>query len=252
MDHNGMKKLGSLTAKGGFKNEKEIVKKFNSWKVDEEAQKWLVIMGYDLNEIEFVKAIQIFKAKTDVQVQVTIKLRRAIDVQNLQVKLVSNLNGYNQIDKRWVDHYKEFWNIPEDIVELLKLFTGEHTPTISKLKDPRRMFLDEFSPKDLEKILLFFKENKMLIINDILKGRGRFSAEWMLVAQKVRMNARWILVSMNEAMNFFGSGEVLISPKGSLKIGKITVQRKGGDAGRKTSQMLQFKINPAELFSINP
>jgi len=26
------------------------------------------------------------------------------------------------------------------------------------------------------------------------------------------------------------------------------MQRKGGDSGRKTAQMLQFKINPAELF----
>ena len=28
------------------------------------------------------------------------------------------------------------------------------------------------------------------------------------------------------------------------------MQRKGGDGGRKTSKMLQFKINPAELFEI--
>lgn len=34
----------------------------------------------------------------------------------------------------------------------------------------------------------------------------------------------------------------------NLKIGKITMQRKGGDNGRETAKMLQFKINPAELF----
>ena len=28
------------------------------------------------------------------------------------------------------------------------------------------------------------------------------------------------------------------------------MQRKGGDGGRKTANMLQFKINPAELFNI--
>jgi hypothetical protein len=28
----------------------------------------------------------------------------------------------------------------------------------------------------------------------------------------------------------------------------MDMQRKGGDGGRKTAQMLQFKINPAELF----
>ncbi|WP_078214738.1 hypothetical protein [Bacillus mycoides] len=34
---------------------------------------------------------------------------------------------------------------------------------------------------------------------------------------------------------------------GSLRIGRITIQRKGGDAGRETARMLQFKINPALL-----
>ena len=32
-----------------------------------------------------------------------------------------------------------------------------------------------------------------MILNDILRGRGEFTAEWMLVAQKVNRNARWIL-----------------------------------------------------------
>jgi hypothetical protein len=57
----------------------------------------------------------------------------------------------------------------------------------------------------------------------------------------------WTLKSINEAMNLFGSGEVEITKQGNLKIGKIGMQRKGGDGGRKSSQMLQFKINPVEL-----
>ncbi len=57
-------------------------------------------MNYDLDEIEFVKAIKLSGYKTDVQVQITIKLKKAIDVENLQVKLVSNNRGFNQIDKR--------------------------------------------------------------------------------------------------------------------------------------------------------
>lgn len=32
-------KIGSQTAKNGFKNEKDIAKKFNNWKEDEEAKK---------------------------------------------------------------------------------------------------------------------------------------------------------------------------------------------------------------------
>ncbi len=83
-----------------------------------------------------------------------------------------------------------------------------------------------------------------------MKGRGKFSAEWMLVAQKLKNSTRWTLKPMNYCLNFFGNGDVKITPRGNFKIAKITMQRKGGDAGRKTAQMLQFKINPAELFTV--
>ena len=64
------------------------------------------------------------------------------------------------------------------------------------------------------------------------------------------MDARWILEPMNYCMNYFGNGEVIITNRGNFRIGKITMQRKGGDGGRKTANMLQFKINPAELFDV--
>ena len=241
--------LGSQTAKNGFKNEDEMVRKFNNWEKDEEAQKWLVIMGYDLKEIEFVKAVKISGHKTDVQAQVTIKLKEAIDVQNLQVKLVSNKSGFNQIDKRWIDKYVEMWNIPDDIVTVLKRYTGEIKPNIKNPKDERRMHMTEFPKAIQKKVLKWFSANKSLIVSDILKGRGQFAAEWMLVALKVEVNSEWVLKPMNYCLNFYGNGEVAITKLGTIKIGRITCQRKGGDGGRKTAQMLQFKIDPTQLFN---
>ncbi|GAB4455600.1 MAG: hypothetical protein OHK0036_19340 [Bacteroidia bacterium] len=239
---------GSLTAKGGFKNEDDIINKLNNWKNDNEAKEWLKIMNYDLDEIEYVEAVKIFGYKTDVQVQVTIKLKKLIDVQNIQVKLVSNLRGFNQIDKHWVDYYVKLWQIPKNVEILLKKYTGEVKPNKFGLRDKRRMFADEFSDKEQKLLLNWIKEHQTLIISDILKGRGKFAAEWMLVAQKINHNARWTLKPMNFCINFFGNGEVIITERGNIKIGKITMQRKGGDAGRPTANMLQFKINPAELF----
>lgn len=205
-------------------------------------------MEYSLSEIKSVKAVVVSGHKTDIQVQITIHLKEAINVENLQVKLVSNLKGFNQIDKRWVDKYVELWDIPKNIIKLLKLYTGEALPTIKATKDHRRMFINEFSISDQNKLVEWIEANKSLIVNDILKGRGKFSAEWMLVAQKVDSSARWILKPMNYCINYFGNGEVVITKQGNIKIGRITMQRKGGDGGRKTAQMLQFKINPAELF----
>ncbi|NOZ47981.1 MAG: type II restriction endonuclease [Chlorobi bacterium] len=245
---NKEQKLGSKTAKNGFKNEKDIVSKFNNWEKDSEAKIWLKVMGYKLSEIEYVEAIILSGYKTDVQVQVSIKLKKAIDVENLQVKLVSNLKGFNQIDKRWVDKYVEMWSIPDNVTKLLKKYTGEIKPTIKNPKDERRTFVNEFSKKNQEILINWIKKNKSLIVNDIIKGRGKFSAEWMLVALKVEQNAKWILKPINIVINHFGNGDVIITKQGNIKIGNITMQRKGGDGGRKTAQMLQFKINPAELF----
>ena len=247
-------KWGSETAKGGFKTEDDIVSKFNNWEKDEDAQKWLEIMGYPLKEIEKVVAVKVPGGnKADVQAQITIYMKKIIAAENISVKLVSNPQGYNQVDKRWVDAYVELWEIPADIVRALKLFTGENLPPAEmrgRVRDRRRMFLDEMPQAVQEKVVAFFEKNKMLVVSDILKGRGKFSAGWLLVALKGKTKSRWILKNINQAMNFYGSGETRITSQGSLKIGRITIQRKGGDAGRPTARMLQFKINPAELFDI--
>ncbi len=229
MNKNKLIKLGSKTAKNGFKNEKDICSKFENWKKDSEAILWLTIMGYSVDRILDIKAIIISREKTDVQVQINIEMIEAISRENLQVKLVSTNSGFNQIDKRWVDKYSELWSIPNDIQTLLKYFTGQLKPRIDNSRDNRRMFLDEFHKKEQQLIIDFFSSNKPLIINDILRGRGPMAAEWILVAQKIATDARWILQPMNIAINHFSSGNVEISPRGSLKIGRITVQRKGGD-----------------------
>ena len=132
--------FGSRTAKGGFANEKAICEKFNNWKNDEDAKLWLKIMGYDPDKIDYVKAIQIptrikkadigrfgfseedyeelmrFK-KTDVQVQVRliIQINNALKVENLSLKKANSDADYNQVDKRWVDSYKEMRHFDDEI-----------------------------------------------------------------------------------------------------------------------------------------
>jgi len=275
--------FGSKTAKGGFANEKAVCEKFNNWKKDEDAKLWLKIMGYDLNKIDHVQAIQIppkikksdikqfgfseeeyeelmrFK-KTDVQVQIKllIYINNIIKVENLSLKKANSDADYNQVDKRSVDSYKQMWNFDDDIALALKLFTGEVDPSkhpdvlkvrISQLKDIRRAFLTELKDELVQNIISFFSKNKILVVSDILKGRGGFSADWMLVTRynKSDNTTTWILKDINTAMNFFGEGDVKVSPNGSLYIGKITMQRKGGTPD---PTKLQFKIKPCELFKL--
>ncbi len=244
--------IGSKTAKDGFKNENDVVDIFNNWKNNPLAQEWLKAMNYNLDEIESVVASKIkgsYKADLQVQINIEIKLKKLLDVQNLQVKLVSNPSGFNQIDKRWVDKYSQMWDIPQEIIKILKHFTGEIEPYTKNPRDERRMFMDEFSVKEQELLIEFLKSKQSLIVSDILKGRGQFSAEWMLVILKIKQEEiKWALKPINFCLNLFGNGDVSITDRGSIKIANITVQRKGGDGGRKSAQMLQFKINPCLLF----
>ena len=76
-----------------------------------------------------------------------------------------------------------------------------------------------------KKLIKFFEDNQILIVSDILRGRGKFTAGWMMVALKSEKQSQWVLKTINETMNVFGEGEVVITSQGSLKIGKITMQR---------------------------
>lgn len=270
--------IGSATAKGGFANEREICKKFNNWKKDKEAQAWLRIMGYEINSINSLEAILIptrlkkidveklglresfeelmrFK-KADAQIRINITVGKIVKIENLSLKKANSDADYNQVDKRWVDSYKEIWKFDDEIALGLKLFTGELSPYSypeiignKTLRDKRRIFLDELPERLKNKIVKFFKDNKILVVSDILKGRGGLSADWMLVTRynKKDNSTTWTLKDINTVMNFFGSGEVRISPKGSLYIGRITMQRKGGTPD---PTKLQFKIKPCELFEV--
>lgn len=266
---------GSKTAKGGFQNEDEIRDKFNQWKTDTDAQAWLKAMKYELPEILNVVATKPHGEKADVEVRVQTKTAERIE--GISIKLVSNPGGFNQIDKRWLATYAEKWTIPADVHEALKKFVGEVPPTTPG-RNTERMFLDEFDEATQTAILEFFTSHKDKIVSDLFAGDGPHAAGWIMVTlkqvahepdapdQKRKRAAdsetanlasvnetngtRWIIRSTSDAIRFYGEGEIKITSAGSLRIGRITMQRKGGDNGRESANMLQFKINPAKLFEI--
>lgn len=258
---------GSQTAKDGFQNEKDLGKKFQNFLDDYEARVWLKqIVRDSINSDEWtwdpasqmwvrnnpeslvsitrVDVIYPHGQKSDLQVNVFKEGKELPIKTGISAKLVSNLgSGFNQVDKRWVHNYQALWSIPQDIVELLKLFSGEISSNLAK-RDSRRVFLDELNDSDQQKIIQYFEGKKEEILIDILQGRGEYRADYMLVAAKDGNETRWAFVEMETVLQVMGSGPVQITPRGSLKIGEITMQRKGGDNGRESAKMLQFKMDP--------
>jgi hypothetical protein len=232
---------GSATAKGGFKNEKEICRKFNNWSEDNEAKEWLKTMGYSLNEILKVDANtlpSIKGKKTDIVVSILLKSGLKKE-ENISVKKIKRGADYNQVDKRWVKEYQKLWNLPDDITKILKIFTGEGF-TI-------RIYFNDIPIESRNKIINFFKDNKEQIVSDLVKGRENHQPNWILVTE-TDGKSRWVLRDIDSAIKIFSSGDITITDRGNLRIGRIIMQRKGGDAGRPTANMLQFKIHPSDLF----
>ncbi len=236
---------GSETAKNGFKNEDEIRDKFNNWRADKDAQAWLAAMNYKIVEIENVTAGKPHGEKADVEV--VVKTKTGDHKEGISIKLVSSANGFNQIDKTWVATYAKKWKMPQAVHDALKLFVGEVPPTKAG-RDPNRMYLNELVPDVQKAVLDFFTANKDEIVGDLFAGDGIHAAGWVMVAYKATADTRWVIRSSADTVRFFGDGKVELTRAGNLKIGRITMQRKGGDGGRETAKQLQFKINPVQLF----
>lgn len=233
---------GSDIAKSGFINEEEIAEKFNNWKTDREAKNWLSIFGYEISSIKAVKAVRITKSKPDISVEIETNNKQD-DKQYISIKLVSSKSGFNQIDKRWVSKYKELWDIPDKVVTILKQFTGEIKPQTGL---GRRM-LTNFSESDQKAVIEFFETNKTRVLQTCLSGDSGEIAQWLIVTHKRGHEKNWFIYPIRHVIDFYSRGNTIITKRGNLKIGNITMQRKGGDGGKPTANQLQFKFNASLL-----
>ena len=255
---------GSRTARGGFQNEDAVAAKFESWKEDFEAQQWLQYMGSDLEHITEVKATVLRgRDKADIVLKIVqdniLKLQR-----NVSLKKFNRDADYNQIERGWVDSYKDYWNMPTGVVNSLKKFVGEISPAslyqrgilsmeqFNALRDQRRFFLNELEDHEIRSTIQFFSDWKMVIASDLLRGRKGYKAEWILVTafDESTNLTEWTIKDIDTAIDLYADGPVGLTDRGSLMIGRIVLQRKGGDGGRDTANMMQFKIHPGELFTI--
>ena len=202
-------------------------------------------MGYALDDIKSVSAGKPHGYKSDVEV--TVENSAGKKTSGISIKLVSSDNGFNQIDKRWLKTYAQMWKMPADVITALKLYVGE-TPPTPPVRDPRRTYLNELKPETQKSVVDFFKKHKDEIVSDLLAGDGDHAAGWFMVTFKNTETPRWCILPLTDTIAFYAEGDVVMTRAGNLKIGRISMQRKGGDNGRETAKMLQFKINPADLF----
>ncbi len=236
---------GSAIAKAGFSNEDQIRDKFNNWMDDLDAQAWLKAMNYSVEEIREIRAAKPHGRKADVEVHVTTKAGQK-ETQGISIKLVSGRSGFNQVDKRWLNSYAEMWKMPPPVVDAMKLYVGETLPTTPG-RQPDRMYLNELPANSRDAVVEFFTRNKRRIVEDVFAGDVPDAPQWFMVTQETNAAPQWTIRPLHEVIDFYAEGNVVMTRSGNLKIGRVSMQRKGGDNGRETARMLQFKINPVLL-----
>lgn len=266
---------GSSVAKRGFQNEEDIVEKFEDWEDDIEVEKWLKILDYKKEDIESLEVENLGNSvKPDIKLTISISGQK--HTEGISIKRAKKNSNYNQVDKRWVEKYKEKWDMPEKVVKGLKMYTGRDgwkpeeiesdykIPNLEEIRDERRLYFDELPKEFRESIVKFFLENKERIMNDIFRG-DEPRADWMLVTRvyEEKDETLWTLRSMDNVIDIMSSlskerrvkeirdGFGVTDSKRycNIKLGKITVQRKGGTP---QPQKLQFKMKPFDLVDENP
>lgn len=234
----------SHIAIGGFKNEDWVVDEFNNY--SGWGSSWLCAMGHDAPVKVCAQTTRKmgYTNKADVLVLVD------DDVEWLSVKKFSA--NFNQIDKRRVDTFANMWNMPDVVANSLRMYCGEtgFRPEGGSTRDGRRFMMDELDQTQQDVVLDFFNKKRGQIIRNVMAGRGKAAARWMLVIEERRSRPyRSVILPIGVVVRHC-VGPALITKNGNLRLGKITIQRKGGDAGKDTAQMLQFKFSPKDLFEI--
>jgi hypothetical protein len=272
------RKSGSATALGGFANEAAIAKAFRTNGTF--SNQCLEFMGYRggrvIDAVTVPSKLGVQSAKTILEmptdptpaeleeitrqqkadVRLTIEHSGQTVTVNLSLKKANKKADFNQIDKRSVDTYQRLWGFSDEIALWLKLFTGaadpetfdRNTKNLNRDEDRRRLKFTAFPETEQQLILDFLTTNKIRLIEDVVRGRGPLSAEYIVVTRQTGISKEVHLCKASDAVSYLQQGDVKKSPRGSIEFGKLTIQRYGGSP---SPELLQFKIKPSLLFDVD-
>ena len=233
--------IGSKTATTGYEIERKVSDMFNSSKIDDSIQ---YAMNID-SEKKVSSRLVGGRNKSDVVISYTDKNGKNIET-GISIKFVKNANrsGFNQIYRNPLSKFNNAFDnsIPDDTLSIFKKF-------LVKDSSGKRMKMTDFEEKDQKKVLDWLNKNKKQILGFVFAGDVNYETE-----KEKKPSCDYILTvygtegkykkieSISDKIKKYEDIEWTISPRGSLSLGDITLQRKGGDGGRPSANDIQFKI----------
>jgi len=264
--------IGSRTAKGGYNNEKYFRELLNYNLNTKEAQDILKQLNIDFKKIKSLKVKKIGgKLKPDNQIFIVFKdnTSQTMNISNKK----QDSTGFNHIDRRTVDDYatkfdlkpitrdalKKYCGVspfsPLDLLNKGELSKSEYQKLVDipekkahKEKESQggRFYLNELSQEERDSVLNEFELKKKQIMHFILNGdNSEYPVDYVVGTKLLKEKNRidHLVFPLEEIINMACENNFILSKVrknfgSNLKIGSITVQKKGG-TGRSTN--LQFK-----------
>jgi len=149
-------KKGKKEARIGLDSEQDIINRINyDEKFHDIVRECLVKLGYNVQGRLKARKDDI---KTDIFIQINEQEEIGVSIKS------STKTSFHQLDRRRLEEWKEFLNMPDDIFNTIK------EAILRVAKDSRAKFILE---KDRDKIREFFKNHIHEIINEIFRRRGK-------------------------------------------------------------------------------
>ncbi len=241
---------GQKEARIGLDAETEIVNKLNSDdKLRNDFIKCMSKIGFQVdNKFKAVKMGKNYKS--DILI-----CHSNCEVLGISLKTVKETKkGFHQVDRRWLDDWKNLLDMPDDIYNIFK------DGVIRIAKNPRDKFILE---KDQTKIKNFLKNKISIIIREIFVKNEK-CLKILAIYDKRKCNKELYLINIDDFIEKFEKDvEIGFSKKGIIEFrleGEkiLTIQRKGGNGKgknigisktdiRHTGNQLQFKMYPITL-----
>jgi len=234
--------VNSNTAKDGYREEEDICNDLNKNTILR--ANFEPILGTDYDECYKM----VGNHKCDIQ----------SNNKNLKAQVKKyKIGQFQQLDRHWVDDLIK--NIPglesertilKDLCEYPLLPNGT---SIDKTKPIKKLCSTNYSQEQLDKFLLLLNENKRQILDYAFIGTNHEMQPDYLFGVEYLDNKRTkiVLCKITDIIEYLETLHFTITKgKTVVVLGDdniLSMQRKGGDGGKKSSNQLQFKLTISKL-----
>lgn len=245
--NDGLKKISytnSNTAKNGYKEEFLVCNDLN--KNSDLRKSFFEFLGNDYDHCSRV----IGNYKYDIQSN--------NKVINGQVKKYKK-GQFQQLDRHWIDNLIKYIPELEGVSYILKNLCEypllPNKTHIDKSKSIKKLCLSNYSQIELDNFIDILNKHKKEILNYAFFGTNqKLKPEYLFgVEYKGNIRRKIILYKIKDIITYLEKLQFRISKRKTvIKLGNdsiLSLQRKGGDGGKKSSNQLQIKIIISKLLN---